>query len=167
MAVSPDWRLAYPDRPAAPAALDEDAVPPPTDQERAAHAAALKTFGRSMRVYFVAGQISGGTYFPELDPPGKPLKPGYPALNKADTAITLADDYAPGAPEGIRTEAACRCAGWLRDVDPAASQETHGSEDGTDSVSYRPAAAGALRASGGMALLTRYRVRRAGTVAPA
>lgn len=164
MAVSPDWRLAFPDRPAEPAALDEDANP--TAEERAAHAAALATFARSQRVWYVAGQISGATYFPELDTGGNPLKPGYAALNKADTAITLSDSYAPAAPDGVRLEASIRCAGWLRDVDPAASQVSHGGEEGTDAVSYRPAAAGALRASGGMALLTRYRIRRAGAVEP-
>lgn len=165
MAVSPDWRLAYPDRPAAPAALAEDA----TAEERAAHAAALEIYARSMRVYFVAGLISGGTYFPTMEVAGDPRRPGYPALNTADTAVTLADDYAPAAPVGVRQEAAIRTAGWLRDVDPAAAQRSHsdGGEGGDDAVTFRPAAAGALRASGGMALLTRYRVRRAGAVEPA
>ena len=163
MAVSPDWRLAYPAAPAAPAALAEDA----TAEERAAHAAALATFARSMRVWYVARMISRPGYFPELDAPHNPQWPKYDALNTADTAVQLADDYAPGAPEGIRTEAAIRTGGWLRDVDPAAAQVTHGGEGGPDAVSYRPSAAGALRASGGMALLTRYRVRRAGAVEPA
>ena len=156
---SPDWRQAWPEYPTEPAPLAQDA----TDEARTEHAAALATYERSMRVWFVARSIAGGTYFPELDPPT--VKPSYRELNQSDVALTLADGYAPAAPEGIRNEAATRCAAWLRDVDPAAASVSHGGEDGTDAVTYRPPSSGALRASGGTGLLSRYRVRRAGAVA--
>ena len=164
MAVSPDWRESYPAAPEPPAELDPGA----TDEARAARAAALATYNRSMRVWFVARQISGRTFFPTVEVP-ETEAPAYRTLSTADVAVTLADDYAPGAPVGLRQEAAIRAAGWLRDVDPAAAQRTvdEGGDGGSDAVTFRPATGGALRASGGMGILTRYRIRRAGAVEPA
>ena len=157
-----DWRKSWPDPPEAPAPLADDA----TDGERAAHEAATATYERSARVWYVAGVI-GTIYFPELDPPNLSGKPSFRDCTQADVGIELADSYAPTAPESVRTEAATRTAGWLRDMDPAAGSRRHGGEDGSDEVTFRAASSGALRASGALGLLTRYKVRRAGTVAPA
>lgn len=83
-------------------------------------------------------------------------------LRTAATAITLADEYAPDAPIDLRNEAAVRAAAWLRDVSPSRSSETETYESGRSrSRQYRPAAANPLRASGGMAILAKYVVRRA------
>ena len=157
-----DWRQSFPEPPEAPAPLADDA----TDGERAAHEAATATYQRSARVWYVA-RVIGKTYFPELDPPNISGKPSFRECQQADSAIELVDRYAPAAPESLRNEAATRTAGWLRDVDPAAGSRRHGGEDGSDEVTFRPASSGALRASGGMGLLSTYRVRRAGAVAPA
>lgn len=173
--MSPDWRAAWPYRPSLPDAPDPGA----TEVERAAYLVAHATYTRSVRVYDVARLISREAYisrsrFADPHVPLDARTPEYYVLDIADAAIQLADDYAPGAPEGLRNEAAIRAGGWLRDVDPAASQvsrareegNAYGRESSTTAVSYRPAAAGALRASGGMALLSRYRVRRAGAIEP-
>lgn len=158
-----DWRASFPDPPAAPDPLADDA----TDGERAAHEAATATYQRSTRVWWVGCEIGAKTYFPELAMPAVNGKPSYRELLQADSAIELVDRYAPNAPEPVRNEAAARTAGWLRDVDPAAGSRRHGGEDGSDEVTFRPASSNALRASGGMGLLTGFKVRRAGSVAPA
>lgn len=75
----------------------------------------------------------------------------------AELAVDQALAYAPEAPASAVREAAIRTAGWLRDVAPGLAST---SIDG-DSVEYRPAHGSALRGSGGMALLTTYRRRRA------
>lgn len=75
----------------------------------------------------------------------------------ATVAAALVDRYAPDAPVSVANEAAVRCAGWLRDSEPAFESV---SLDG-DSVSYRPPHGSPLRASGAQAMLSPYRVRRA------
>ena len=82
----------------------------------------------------------------------------------AKVAVTLADEYAPNAPIELRNEAATRTAGWLRDMPRGAiASETVTSDVSgrTDAIQYRTTAMNPLRASGGMAILTRYVVRRA------
>lgn len=81
----------------------------------------------------------------------------------AAVARTLADEYAPDAPQSLRNEAAVRAAGWLRDMSPALASETRADENSGVSITrqYRGAAANPLRASGGTAILARYVSRRA------
>lgn len=82
-----------------------------------------------------------------------------------DVAITLADGYAPDAPQSLRDEAAVRCAGYLRDTgaEPGIASRTDSNENSgiSNTVTYRAAAVNPLRASGGTALLARYVSRRA------
>lgn len=78
------------------------------------------------------------------------------------TASALVERYAPDAPEPIRCEAVIRCAGWLREAPASgARMETTGDL----STTYTPNATGALRASGAMALLSPWKIRRAGAIA--
>ena len=68
--------------------------------------------------------------------------------------------YAPDAPDAMHNEAAIRAAGWLAERPAAASGETVGPL----SASYAPGQHSALRHSGAMALLSPYKVRRAGVI---
>lgn len=77
------------------------------------------------------------------------------------TAAALVERYAPGAPQPVKNEAVTRCAGWL-------CEQPHGairSESvGDISTAFAPTHLSALRHSGGMALLTGWKVRRAGAI---
>ena len=76
-------------------------------------------------------------------------------------ATELVTRHAPDAPDAIQNEAAIRCAGWLAEQPSAAiTSET----EGDIRTSYAPAMTSALRHSGGMALLSPWRVRRAGQI---
>ena len=77
------------------------------------------------------------------------------------TAAALVERYAPGAPQPIRNEAVTRCAGWLHGQ-PAASVRSEA--QGEISTAYAPTMQSALRHSGAMALLTAWKVRRAGAI---
>lgn len=78
------------------------------------------------------------------------------------TAAALVEDYAPGAPQAVKNEAVTRTAGWLHDAPPDGTRET---TIGPLSASYSPSMVSALRHSGAMGLLTRWKVRRAGVIA--
>ena len=79
------------------------------------------------------------------------------------TAAALVERYAATAPDAIKCEAVIRTAGWLRDAPSyGARMET----EGEISTTFTPSATGALRASGAMAMLSPWKVRRAGVVAP-
>ena len=73
----------------------------------------------------------------------------------------LVERYASGAPEAVQNEAAIRCAGWLADHPMSARMSE---EVGAISTSYAVGSLSALRHSGGMALLTPWKVRRGGRV---
>ena len=77
------------------------------------------------------------------------------------TAAALVERYAPSAPQPVRNEATIRCAGWLAQQ-PAASVRSE--SVGDISTSYAPTHTGALRHSGAMALLSPWKVRRAGAI---
>ena len=86
--------------------------------------------------------------------------------DKAKVALSLADEYAPDAPLDLRNEAAERTAGWLKDMSPALASESEietyeSGKSHTHTRQFRPSAANPLRASGGMAILAKYVVRRA------
>lgn len=76
-------------------------------------------------------------------------------------AAALVEDYAAGAPAAVKSEAVIRCAGWLNDQ-PRASVRSE--QVGQIVTSYATAGLSALRHSGGMALLTTWKVRRAGAI---
>ena len=77
------------------------------------------------------------------------------------TAAALVERFAPDAPESIKCEAVIRCAGWLRD---APSSGARVEAEGGISTDFTPSATGALRASGAMALLGPWKIRRAGVL---
>lgn len=76
-------------------------------------------------------------------------------------AVALVERYAPKAPEAVQNEAVIRTAGWLSEQPPAGVR----SESlGDETYEYAPAMVSALRHSGAMALLSPWRVRRAGAI---
>ena len=74
-------------------------------------------------------------------------------------AVALVEKYAPAAPSAVQDEAVVRTAGWLSEQ-PAAAIRTE--SVGDISTSYNTASLSALRASGGMALLSPFKARRGG-----
>lgn len=76
-------------------------------------------------------------------------------------AWALVARFAPAAPEAVHREATIRTAGYLREQ-PAAAIRSE--SVGDISTSYVPAHTGALRHSGAMALLSPWKVRRAGAI---
>ena len=77
------------------------------------------------------------------------------------TAAALVERYAPDAPDPVKDEAVIRTAGWLRQ---APSYGARSEAEGEISTTFSPSMTGALRASGAMALLSPWKVRRAGVV---
>ena len=77
------------------------------------------------------------------------------------TVTALIDRYAPDAPDAVSNEAAIRCAGWLTEQPHAAVRSE---TIGDIATSYAPSMQSALRHSGAMALLSPWRVRRAGAI---
>ena len=85
-----------------------------------------------------------------------------PKLDRlGSTSAALVERYAPSAPQPVKNEAVIRTAGCLAEQ-PAAAIRSEGIGD--ISTSYAPTHVGALRHSGGMSLLTAWKVRRAGAV---
>ena len=76
-------------------------------------------------------------------------------------AVELANRYAADAPDAISNEAAIRTAGWLTEQ-PAAAVRAETEAD--ISTSYAPSMQSALRHSGAMALLSPWKIRRAGAI---
>ena len=79
-----------------------------------------------------------------------------------ETAATLIERYAPAAPDSIKRESAIRAAGWLKEQ-PAAAVRSESTGD--ISTSFAPSMQSALRHSGAMALLSPWKIRRAGVIA--
>ena len=77
-------------------------------------------------------------------------------------AVGLVERFAPDAPQAIRNEGIIRCAGWLYES-PASGARME--REGEIATSFSPASTGALRASGAMALLSPWKIRRAGVIA--
>ena len=77
-------------------------------------------------------------------------------------AVALVTRYAPEAPDTIANEAVIRCAGWLSEA-PASGARME--RVGDISTTWTASATGALRSSGAMALLSPWKVRRAGVLA--
>ena len=76
-------------------------------------------------------------------------------------AAELVTQYAAGAPDPISNEATIRAAGWLSEQ-PAAAIRSE--SEGDIRTSYATAAMSALRHSGGQALLSPWKIRRAGAI---
>ena len=88
------------------------------------------------------------------------------ALVLLPVIVELVEDYAPHAPDAVSNEAACRCGGWLAEAPPYPIARTENTVGGvSESIEYAPALRlSALRHSGAMALLTRWKIRRAGAI---
>ena len=78
------------------------------------------------------------------------------------TAAVLVERYAPAAPDPVKDEAVIRCSGWLLDA-PATGIRSDSA--GPFTTNHTPSMFSALRHSGAMALLTTWKVRRAGVIA--
>lgn len=76
-------------------------------------------------------------------------------------ALELVSRYSPDAPEAIRSEAIIRTSGWLAEQPMAAIRDE---KTGDVSTAYATNNLSALRHSGAMALLSPWRVRRAGVI---
>ena len=76
-------------------------------------------------------------------------------------ASALVTRFAPDAPDAIANEGAIRTAGWLAEQ-PAAAIRAETEAD--ISTSYAPSMQSALRHSGAMALLSPWKIRRAGAI---
>ncbi len=76
-------------------------------------------------------------------------------------AGALVERYAPDAPDAVANEAAIRTAGWLAEQPSAAITSE---SEGDIRTSYAPTMLSALRHSGGMALLSPWKIRRAGAI---
>lgn len=77
-------------------------------------------------------------------------------------AVALVTRYAPDVPDAIANEAVIRTAGWLAEAPASGARQE---SVGDISTSWSANATGALRASGAMALLSPWKVRRAGVLA--
>ena len=82
-------------------------------------------------------------------------------------ASALVEREAPGAPQPIRDEAVIRAAGWFLDARPAVRSTKIASADGTsyDREFNTSSHAAGFRHSGAKALLSAWKVRRAGAIA--
>ena len=78
-----------------------------------------------------------------------------------ETAAALVERYAPDAPDPVKRESVIRTAGWMAEQ-PAAAVRSESTGD--ISTAFAPSMQSALRHSGSMALLTGWKVRRAGVL---
>ena len=79
--------------------------------------------------------------------------------------VELVDHYAPAAPDAISNEAAIRCAGHLaQQPADARASESYNILGVQFETSHATGAVSPLRASGAMALLSPYKVRRGGSI---
>lgn len=76
-------------------------------------------------------------------------------------ASALVERYAPAAPATIKNEATIRTAGYLHQQPAAGVRST---KEGEIETGYAPTHVSALRHSGSMALLSPWKVRRAGAI---
>ena len=83
------------------------------------------------------------------------------AVRLLSVATALVTRYAPAAPTAVQNEAAIRFAGWVAES-PASGARSE--SIGDISTAFSPAMTGGLRASGAMALLSGWKIRRAGAV---
>lgn len=93
---------------------------------------------------------------------GRTLDSDDAANHLGEVASATVEDYAPGAPQAVKDEAVIRFAGYLAEADYGAitSESTVGSKQ----IEYVTNHAAMFRNSGAGALLSRWRVRRAGAI---
>ena len=82
-------------------------------------------------------------------------------LRSAVTASALVQRYAPDAPQDVKDESLIRCVGYLLEQPSGAVRSE---AQGDIRTSYMPTHTSALRHSGAMALLSPWKVRRAGAI---
>ena len=80
--------------------------------------------------------------------------------------VAMVNQYAPAAPDEIRSEGIIRLAGWLNDQPAAAFRENSVNVNNTiiETKTYM-ATRGAMLQSGAAGLLSPFKVRRAGVIA--
>lgn len=76
-------------------------------------------------------------------------------------ATRLVTRFAPDAPDEVLNEAVVRCVGWLAETPPSGVRQM---STGEVTLDYTPGQKGALRHSGGMSLLSPWKVRNAGLI---
>ena len=91
------------------------------------------------------------------------LPDGAPTARLGPVAAALVEEYSPGAPQPIRDEAVIRTAGWLYESTPGLADSKLSAGPVEVSKTFSPGFS-ALRHSGAMALLSRWKVRRAGRI---
>ena len=94
---------------------------------------------------------------------GAALPDGAPAARLGPVAAALVEEYSPGAPQPIRDEAVIRTAGWLHESKPGLADSKLSAGPVEVSRTFAPGYS-ALRHSGSMSLLSRWKVRRAGRI---
>ena len=91
------------------------------------------------------------------------LPDGAPVARLGAVAAALTEEYSPGAPQPIRDEAVIRTAGWLHESIPGLADSKFSVGPLDISRTFAPGFS-ALRHSGSMALLSPWKVRRAGRI---
>ena len=91
------------------------------------------------------------------------LPDGAPAARLGPVAAALVEEYSPGAPQPIRDEAVIRTAGWLHESKPGLADSKLSVGPLDISRTFSPGFS-ALRHSGSMALLSRWKIRRGGRI---
>ena len=91
------------------------------------------------------------------------LPDGAPAARLGPVAAALVEEYASGAPPEIKSESVVRCCGWLHESKPGLA-DSKMSAGPIDIVRTFSPGLSALRHSGAMALLSPWKVRRAGRI---
>ena len=86
---------------------------------------------------------------------------GTTATRLLAVATAIVARFSNDAPDAVANEAVIRCAGWLAGQ-PAVSIRAE--VEGDVTTSYAPSMTSALRHSGAMALLSPWKVRRAGAI---
>ena len=76
-------------------------------------------------------------------------------------AAPTVERYAADAPTAVQNEAAIRFAGWLNEAPTSGARSE---SIGDISTTFSPAMTSGLRASGAMALLSPWKIRRAGAI---
>ena len=82
-------------------------------------------------------------------------------LRLIEVSSAVVEKNAPAAPEAVKNEAIVRCVGWLSEQ-PAASIRSE--RTGEIMTGYRAGELSALRHSGAMAILSPWKIRRAGAI---
>ena len=91
------------------------------------------------------------------------LPDGAPVARLGPVAAALVEEYSPGAPQPIRDEAVIRTAGWLHESTPGLADSKLSVGPLDIARTFAPGLS-ALRHSGAMALLSPWKIRRAGRI---